>query len=398
MNSHKLLLSSLSFGVVFTSGLFASPFASIGDIADVYFTGSSSARWTSNVFRDEVDEMEDLIVTVTPGVEVNIGRGLSNLDLTFISSYDFATYTENDDLDVEMFHFRGLAAYRSSRWDVNGSFSFDEQQSATGEANVVSDLIETEDLKAKINGEYRYSPKFSFGSGFAYETKDYIEPANQFANYDNTSLPFDLFYKWTPKLDLSFGYKYAIREVDSYDRVPNDPANGLVEGYETKSHFYNMGVRGVILPKLTGYFKVGYSTRDSDSSNGVNRGKTGTLGLDADLSWAATQKLTNYFKLSRDFGVSGEGNVTEVTTFNASSRYLLNTYWSINPNLGYTLRSYKDSRGREDKQYSAGVNANYLLNQYWSFTGGYNYSENDSSESGNSFTDHLFTVSASLRY
>ena len=377
----------------------ASPFVSIGDIADVYFSGSSSARWTSNVFRDETDETEDLVYTVSPGFELNFGRGTTNMDLILISSYDFVRYRDNDDLDTEMFHIKAVGAYRTSRWDLNAILSFDERQSATGNANISGDLIETEDTNATINGEYRLSPKFSFGSGIAYSKKEYIEPENQFANNDSISLPFDLFYEWTPKVDLSVGYRYTAREVDSYDRFPNDPALGLVEGYDTTTHFLNVGARGVLQPKLTGFFKVGYTLRDSDSTRGNSRDDSdGTLGLDADLSWATTLKLTNKIQLSRDFGVSGEGNVTEVTSINLNSMYLLSNYWSISSNLGYTLRSYQDGNDREDNQYSAGLNFNYSPNQYWSFSGGYSYSDNDSDAAGNSYTDHVFSIAASLRY
>ena len=399
MSAYKILLTSCSFCALCASGLPASPLVSIGDNADVYFTGSSSARWTSNVFRDEVNESEDVILSYSPGLEVNIGRGLSNLDVVLRSGFNFVSYTENSNLDAELFSVSGLVVYGSSRWDVNGSLTFAENQSATGEANAVSDLILTEDVKSNIATEYRLSPKFSLGSGISYQSKEYISPKNQFANTDSFSLPADIFYKWTPKVDLSLGYLYSNRDVDSYDRAPSNPADGLVEGYSTTTHFLNIGARGVLLPKLTGFFKIGYNTRDSDSTGEVLRNKSqGSLGLDADLAWATTAKLTNNFKFSRDFDVSGDGNSTEVSSFTVSSIYLVSSFWSIASNVGYTLRSYQDGREREDNQYSAGINANYTLNQYWSFSGGYSYSDNQSDQAGNNFTDHVLSISASLRY
>ena len=63
----------------------AAPLVSIGNNTDVYFNGSSSLRWTSNVFRDEADETEDLTWTLSPGFEVNVGRGLTNADLSIIT-------------------------------------------------------------------------------------------------------------------------------------------------------------------------------------------------------------------------------------------------------------------------------------------------------------------------
>lgn len=377
--------------VLASSHIVASPLVSIGDVADVYFTGSSSARWASNVFRNEDNEAEDIIFTVSPGVDVNIGRGSSDIDIMLSLSQDYIKYDEYaDELDTEMFHIKAVGAYRSSRWDVSAIFSYDERQSNTGQANAVSTLIEAEDTLAKLDGEYRLSPKFSIGSGLSYTKKEYIKPEDLFANYDRILLPINLYYQWTPKVDLSVGYRYGLREVDSFN---------IFDGYDTTSHFLNVGARGSILPKLTGEFKFGYTLRDSGSTSGFTRDNSdGILGIDADLSWATTLKLTNKILLSRDFGVGGDGNATEVSSINFSSQYLLNNFWSASSYLGYTLRSYQDSNEREDDQYNATFNVRYAPNQYWSFSGGYQYSENKSNILGLSYVDHIFNISASLRY
>lgn len=71
----------------------ASPLVSIGDNADLFFNGSSSVRWTSNLFRDEVNETSDVIFTVTPGLELNVGRGMANADFSILTSYDLVFFT-----------------------------------------------------------------------------------------------------------------------------------------------------------------------------------------------------------------------------------------------------------------------------------------------------------------
>ncbi len=394
MSTFTKILSFCSLCSLTATGVYASPFVWIDEVVNVYFTGTSSARWLSNVFRDEVSEAEDLVFSFSPGMEVHLGTGLSDLDVIMVASYDIIRYDDFDDLNTEMLHFRASGAYRSSRWDVDASFSFDEQQSASGEANVESDLIETEDVTGKVTTEYRLSPKFSIASGVHYSRKEYIEPENQLANYDSLSLPVDFFYKWTPKVDLSFGYKHSIRDVDSY----NNPVTGLFEAYETTTHFVNMGARGVLMPKLTGFFKVGYTLRDSESTSIRRDNSDGTLGLDADLSWATTPKLTYSIKLSRDFGVGGEGDSNEVSSIYVFSQYLLNSNWSLSPRLGYTLRSYQDGTDREDQQYSGGLSVNYSPNEYWNYSAGYSYSDNESDRAGSSYTDHTFSLSISLRY
>lgn len=377
--STLLLLSLLSPS--FTS---AAPLVSVGDNVDIYFSGSSSLRWTSNVYRDEVDEADDIIWTISPGFEINVGRGLPDADLSIITRYDIVRYQELDQLDAELFHIKAVGSYSTSRLDLSGSLSFDESKSASGEANIIRDLMETDTVSANLNAEYRVSPKFSFGAGVQYSEREYVTYTDRFADRDTTTLPFDVFYELTPKVDLSLGYTYSQTDIDS---------TILRNEYETSSHFYNVGARGNLLPKLTGFFKVGYRDRDSTRAGADNNGM---LGLDADFTWAVSPKLTASLGLSRDFGVGGEGVSTENSSVDTSVSYKIDSKWSAHANAGYTLRDYDG--GREDNQYTLGARISYVPNQHWRFGGGYNYTDNDSSSNNRSYQDHSLDVSASLRY
>lgn len=400
-----LLLSLLSPS--FTS---AAPLVSVGDNVDVFFSGSSSMRWTSNVFRDEDDEEDDLIWTISPGFEINVGRGLSDADLSIITRYDIVRYQDLDQLDSELFHIKAVGSYSTSRLDLNGSLSFDESKTSTGDVSNIRDLIESETVAANLNAEYRVSPKFSFGTGVRYAEKEYITYGDRFADRDTTTLPFDVFYELTPKVDLSLGYTYTKTDIGETDLQTGGGFSSYTSEYETAGHFFNVGARGNLLPKLTGFFKIGYRFRDADDSmreirlNGLSfaplapadRGSKGMLGLDADFTWAVSPKLTARLDLSRDFGVGGEGGSTENSSVNTSVSYSIDSHWSAHANAGYTLRDY-DS-GREDNQYSLGARISYVPNQRWRFGGGYNYSENSSSDSTRSYESHSLDVSASLRY
>lgn len=379
----------------------ASPLVSIGDNADLFFNGSSSLRWTSNLFRNENNEVSDLIFTVTPGFEFNVGRGMSNADFSVITSYDILTYADRTKLNTGLFHLKALGSYQDSRWDLNGSASYDEYQSASGNALAPGSqrLVESDASRVSGRGEYQFSPKFSFALGANYVDYRYQNDSKLlFSDYTNLTLPADLYYELTPKLDLSVGYRYGDRSVQ--DRT--DELDALVPGYNTKSHFLNVGARGELLPKLTGFFKVGYTGRDSDRPGSSNNG---IMGLDGDLTWATTVKLTNVFTFSRDFGVGGEGDATEVTALGWNGIYSINTNWSASANARYTHRDYVDgfnngsgTQDRKDNQYQLGARGSYMLNSYWSFSGGYTYRKNDSNVSGYSYNDHSIDVRASLRY
>jgi len=371
----------------------AAPLVSIGDSVDVFFNGSSSLEWQSNVFSDESDAVDDFKLTLSPGFEVNVGRGLSNVDLSIITRYDIVRFDEVTDLDNELFHIKAVGSYAGSRLSVNGLVSYDESQSngADGNDNQKGKLSASETTAANLNGEYTLSPKFSFGAGVNYNHREYAEGSS--ADRDTYTIPLDIFYELTPKVDLSIGYTYTSTEVSS-----------TVSGASEVSE--NVGARGDLLPKLNGSFKIGFNTMDSDDpstrdGNGPegrsDRDSDSSLGLDASFTYLATAKVNTQLSLNRNFDVAGQGESTEATRVDLSANYSINTQYTATANLGYTLREYVDT-GREDDNYRTGVSLSYVPNQYWRFSTGYNYTENSSSDAGQSYEAHVINVSASLRY
>ena len=435
-NKFPFLLSFLTASLFYwisVSSSVAAPLVSIGDNTDIYFNGSSSLRWASNIFRNEEDEESDLSWTISPGLEVNLGRGISNADFTVITRYDIVRYEDNDRLDTELFHIEALGTYESSRLNLNGSASFDETKINSGQNNVANDLVELNTTSAELDAEYQVSPKFSFSAGVRYDETEYQTYADRFVDRETTRFPLSVYYELTPKLDLILGYTYAttdiegtssrlIRLVDSTNIPPGpqiiaDTARAQ-SGYGRDSHFYNIGLRGNISTKLTGYFKVGYRARSLGDStileqyfdpndplvelqpqadSSTNRDASDMLGLDSNLTWMATTKLLVQLALSRDFGVGGEGESTEATRANLVGNYSFNTHWSTMANLGYSETDYSDN-GRGDDQYTGGLRVMYVLNTYWRFSAGYTYAENKSSRDGSSYESETLDLTAILRY
>ena len=398
---HFLLLAVFVTPAGLPIALQAAPLVSIGDSVDVFFNGSSSLEWQSNVFSDERGAVDDYKYTVSPGFEINVGRGLSNADLSIITRYDIVRFDKVTDLDNELFHIKAVGSYAGSRLTVNGLVSYDENQSngADGNDNQKGKLSASETTAANLNGEYTLSPKFSFGAGVNYNKREYKESSS--ADRESYTVPLDIFYELTPKVDLSIGYTYTSTEVSSTVSGASE-----VSGYDKEQHFVNVGARGDLLPKLNGSFKIGFNTMDSDDpstrdGNGPegrsDRDSDSSLGLDASFTYLATAKVNTQLSLNRNFDVAGQGESTEATRVDLSANYSINTQYTATANLGYTLREYVDT-GREDDNYRTGVSLSYVPNQYWRFSTGYNYTENSSSDAGQSYEAHVINVSASLRY
>lgn len=390
----KALATLLVSASVVTPSLQASPLVSIGDNADIYFNGSSKLEWSSNVFRNETNEQDDLLWTITPGFELDLGRGLSNLDFGVITRYEIRRYDDLDELNTELFNIEANASYQSSRLDLSGLAYFRERKNNSGTALLpnANDLVESELTGGNLNGEYRFSPKFSFGAGFSYSETEFLAPFDaNFADRETFTVPLDVFYELTPKVDLSVGYSYSETDTD---------AVGARTAFTTENHFLNVGARGDLLPKLVGFFKVGLRDRDIDR---VGAGSSdSTLGLDADLTWALTPKFTSRFGLGRDFGVGGEGFTSEDTSFSVTSNYAINANYSASAFANYVMREFDN--GRDDDQLYIGTRLNYTPNEHWRFALGYTYSETDSDDptlinpSARSFEDHTINLTASLRY
>ena len=441
-NKSSFLLSFLAASLFYwisAQSTTAAPLVSIGDNTDIFFNGSSSLRWSSNLFRNENDEDPDSSWTVSPGFEINVGRGISNADLTVITRYDIVRYQEYDYLDTELFHIEALGSYETSRLNLNGSASFDEMKMNDGTNNVQNDLVELNTTAGDLDAEYRVSPKFSFGAGVRYNETEYQTYNDRLADREQTSFPLNVYYELTPKLDLILGYTHSTTDIEgSNSSFASDAVAGIIPGtlivteiterfqtgYERDSHFYNIGLRGNIMTKLTGFFKIGYRTRSPEDStkstnrlttvtpNGgvstkptdtsppdelIKRDDTGKIGLDANLTWMATTKLLVQLALMRDFGAGGEGESSEITRANLVGNYSFNTNWSAMANLGYTETDYPDD-GRDEEQLTGGLRFNYVLNTYWRFSAGYTYTDNDSSRAISSYDNNSLDLTAILRY
>ncbi|HBM85784.1 MAG TPA: hypothetical protein DD423_03195 [Opitutae bacterium] len=379
----KLLLLSASASLLSSAAwLQASPLFSVGDNVDVFFDGSSNLRWSSNLFNDESGEVDDLLLTLTPGFEVDFVRGESNVDLSLLARYDLLRYHDHNEVDTELAHVKAKGSYEAARLDLTASASFDESQTASSQGqNLPGQLFESEATRVGLEGEYQLSPKFSFGAGVNYYDTKYVSAntVGAFADREEVSVPVDVYYELTPKLDLSLGYSRVEAEVGAAGSA----------AYDQVTNFYSLGARGELLPKLSGFLKLGY--RENEFTN------KGMFGADLDFSYAVTQKLNSSLALSRDFGVGGAGDSTENSSIKLRADYSIDEQYSVSANLGYDLRDYQSS-DREDDQYSAGVRLDYVLDENWRLSTGYTYSENDSSLALSSYVNHALNLSASLRY
>jgi len=375
-NNLKTIILSITSLALFSFAVQASPLLPIGDSASIFFEGSSSLIWQSNIFYDIEDETSDLMVVNSPGLGINIGDPVSDFNVLFNVNYEFQNFLDENYLDDGYLKLRAISFYKGARLKLSASASFDEQQTSIGEqgqlggASNEQEFIQLDQTHVRLNSEYAYSPKFSFGSGVGYNDREF-KNEDRFTDLRTLSAPLDLFYALTPKVDLSVGYQYRYDEVGSLQSTPTSPVNS---GFDREGHFVNIGARGELSPKLDGFFKIGYRFIDPEDS--INRG-TGertprnsdeTLGVDAEFTHLTTPKLSSKLKLSRGFDVGSEGQSLETTSAKLNFSYAVTSNYSANAFFDYTHRNFKDGNDGDDFIYRTGFNVSYAPNQYWRFS------------------------------
>lgn len=414
MNMKRLFFGWVAVMAVLTSlwvspgRLSASELVSIGDNASIQFVGSSSVRYSSNIFRSRRDEVEDVIWTLSPGFVLDVGRGLSGTSFGLSTQYNIVRYEDFSRLNSELLSLSANASHNTGRLNLRSRASFRQRQSSTGDGDVrvQDDLIKSDFYSADINGSYRLSPKFGFSAGFVYSGREYTTFSERFADRDISSFPMSISYELTSKVDMLLGYTYSVEDIGDAD-------NGLrfVGAYKNKRHRLNLGLRGDLLPKLSGTFRVGYNTRTSEDSvilrrdslgrittrSETNREDTNALGLHADLNWAMTPKLISGLQLSHDFGIGGEGYSTETTRVSVSGRYSISRRISASSVFGYVFRDYSNI-SREDNEYFFSARLGYKINEHMSFSTGYEYSESNSNFGQFDYETHSVSARVSLRY
>jgi len=372
-------VSTLSLLAVFAAGpvAMASPLLSIGEHADLFATVDGSVAYTDNLTLDEFDELDDFRFIVEPGLSFELGRGLTNLDASLRVAYNFVRYADNTVFDTELWNVVANANYNAPRYTISANGGYVERQQNENDANAVRQLVTQKDAFGGADIRYTLSQKFSLGAGGEAQFIEYDGGGN--LDRDKFTVPVNLFYELTPKLDATVGVRYRQTDVDG--------------GTDSDDMFYNVGLTGALTQKFSTTFKVGYQTRDFTG----DRSSEGTVTLVSASTYDLSTRTNIRFYLDRDFATSGDGNSVERTSARVTVFYFFSPRLSGNLTGAYTLSDYQTTP-REDDTYRARVGLEYRVNELWSLDAFYTFRDNDSNRRGSSYTENLVQVGANFRY
>ena len=369
--------------------LTGSSFVQIGDAISIKLDASMLYNHTSNILKAEVGEISDSFYVFSPGAVLNIGTPDTQLDLKVKAKYDIFLYNTYDIYDINRLKVYLDGSYIPSQLSSSVfSYSKIESQSAISELSTKANpaLVEVSTENASFFTTYKYSPKLSFSLGANQKEITYDTYTDRLASKKSTSIPFKVIYHYTNKLSLLYGVTFADTEVGPKTK------NSLPR-YNTDSIYYNVGLKGIILPKLSGHFDVGYRTLEYDTSlRDFN-----AFGMTSSLTWKMSPKFYTTINISQDFDVAGSGSTYRFTRGSFTSVYSINTEYKLSFNYGSTLKFFRDRQidSRDEKLTNASFTLHYYPSKNYNFSTGFNYIKSDAL---NDYDLREFRLSANFKY
>jgi polysaccharide biosynthesis protein VpsM len=360
---------------------------SLGEDASLFVSANAGFRSESNVLLTHDGETSDTAYLFTPGVELVLGKkDVSDLSANVAYRYHVISYADDSDLDAYNNDVAAYLNYNAPSLDVKGLFSYVEAQTNTQLwDNSISDYepgtVDRNILNASGYAEIEFGPKTKVGIGTAYMNQRY--ELDTYTDYSSISIPMDVYYSISPKLDLSVDGSY--RTISVGDRNSRDVTDTSLMA----------GIRGSITPKITGFLRAGYVSRDAGDS-GLS--ETSGLSMSGDLAYQINPKASMSLGLLRDLSISPvSGNTTERTGGSLRGLYSLTDTISLNARVIYYTTDYQDS-SRSDDYTVYGLGASYQPNKYVSFAANYDWASNDSDAVAADYSNDVLQVSVTIRY
>lgn len=354
----------------------AAPFMAVGDNAELFVTAAAEVQSDSNIYLSNTSEKDDLIYSFTPGVDLVFGKGAVNKGNVYFRE-EIRRYSDYDEQNVELSSFGAKSDYDNGVTKVNLSAAYAQLAQNSADVNPTDDIARRDVTNLLAKSEFAISEKTSLAVGVTFDKTEYKPTA--FTDSDIWSVPVDVYYKASPKLDWSVGYRYRSSELSG-------------SGADSSDNFFNIGARGEFTPKLTGQVRVGYGLRDLDAG-----GDESQLGFDGSLTYAYSQKTNYVLTFGNDFASAGTGDSTKNLNVGLTASTRFTEQWSAN--AGLTLRT-TEYPTRTDDFFEGTLGVTYVYSTYVNFAATLFMRDNgsDSATGASEFSQNVFSLAANIRY
>lgn len=369
---------------------YAAPFMAIGDGAELFLTGTLGVRVDDNIYLAS-KETNDVIFDIAPGAEIAFGKN-AQLKGKLALALAFANYSDNSSLNTNLFSGDFDTRFDDGKMKLGFNAFYHELNQNTADNR---GLTRRDVFSTGGNTEVEVSQLSSVEAKVNFTHENYKRRG--YTDSDTLTVPLNFYYKWMPKLDLSFGYQYRQQNVDI--------------GLDSTDHFFNVGARGEIAPKLKGAVRAGLGVRNLSPGGDRN-----LFGLDSSLTYEFSEKTNLLFNVSNDFGTSPQGQQQKNFNIGGTVDTRLSAEWSANFGLSWRAISYDaipavttttgttvrvispGIASRTDDYFEMTLGATYVISANVKLAGGYTYRDYKSDLSASEFSNNVFSISANFRY
>lgn len=370
------LLRSLLISASLATAMQAAPFLAIGDGAELFVTGTLAVRGDDNIYLAN-DAVADTIFDFGPGAELVFGKN-AQLQGALTLSDVWSRYADRHQLNTNLFAGDFVTKYDDGKTKLGFNAGYHELNQNNAD---IRGLIRRDITTASATSEFGVSELTAIGVGADYSHENY-HPAGYVDN-DTITIPVNVYYKLTPKIDLSAGYRYRDYSADDVKNVP-----------DSQDNFYNIGARGTFTPKLTGKVAVGVTQRKF-SSGGIST--KNMLGIDTSLAYELSAKSTVQVGATTGFDTSPTGDQQKNITLNAMFNTKVSEQWMVNAGASYRRINYY-TLNRPDDYYEGILGATYIINANIKLVGAYTYRGYRSDINPIEFDNNVLSIAANFRY
>ena len=346
-----------------------------GGKAQVGVIGRASFNWDSNLFNNANSE-DDSYELLVAGITYDRNAGIIGVKGSAIWSFDFFNkFSSENSADPEL-----KLGFSKARGKTTGALEFTYHLSSQADdaANQRTRLAE---FGTNLTVQYPLNQRFSLTSTTEVQKHGYKDIA--FYDNDTFSESLDAFMAYTSKLDIFAGYRYR------FTNAQGQP--------DTVDHAFTVGVRGKILPKLDGTFRIGYQVRDIRQ---IDTGSLDGVTASASFLWAPRSRILVSSQISKDFSttstaLSSDGlawfNQVQVTTswriaMTAGAGYSQSKYYSLSEHV------------RTDDRFYWQLGASYPITTNINAEATFIHSENWSTESFADYTKEFVSLGIAAKF
>ncbi len=389
-------------GFLFIAGirLVGAPMVTLGKHAALHVEGDLELKSLSNITMavDNKKARSDTIISFTPGLQFTLFEQSPHINFSLAARRSFIHFLDEDYFNEEPWNIAFQTGYNGDLFSLNAFYVTREtMQNISSEvyespsnARLEDDIVQSTLENFGLNFHIAFSPKTGFRSGVTWTGTNYAPDKNgndNFRDLKEMVIPFTLFYKVTPKLESSLGYRLRRNDVEKW---PNGDL-----GPKYTDHYLHVSLLGHVTAKTDVQVVVGYQNRNLRKNDPQH-----SFATDVHWKFMATEKLHLRAGLFRDFSVgSKEGATIEISSANAGFDLLFNRALTLNTKG--QIRHSEYSTGRKD----LGVNGGATLTlkpskSHWEFRTGYRYDWSEFKMSGDSYDykNHNFSLGSSFLY